>query len=282
MTTLQEDANVIRPLYDRPPVSETLLGVQFKPLRGFGALHYGLYWHNCLSELGWLPEQDAPLFPRYAESFENSQLRPNQSKPEEQIVGVRISLKNEAGDRLLQFQPDKLYYSWQRTDSVENQRPHYAELKKEFGTLFRTLTDFATENELGPIQPDLWEVKYLNMVPPGSLWSEPHDWHQVLPSLFQPTVSPVDGLRFATFEGEWYYEIQPQLGRVRIRVAKMLLNQKPPPMLYIRLLARGEIGEKGLPDWPAGFDAGHAACNKLFNAVTSPKSQNEWGIHHDS
>jgi uncharacterized protein (TIGR04255 family) len=265
-------------------VVETLLGVQFKPLTRFRSLHYGIFWRDYLDDLGWESTNvDEPLLERYAESFDNAQLKKNQRlDAEEEVVGVRVRFKNKDGSRSIQFQPDKLYFSWLRTEGEAGQRPHYSELKAEFAKLFRTLTDFANQYELGPIHPDLWEVKYLNQIPSGPLWGEPEEWHRVLPNLFQPAVSPVDGLRFATFQGEWYYEIKPKLGRISVRAAKMLVNQKPPPVLYLRFLARGEIGESGVADWSRGFDIGHGACNQLFNAVTSPEAQKEWDIKNGS
>ena len=282
MSQPSEEGSVRRPAFDRPPVTETLLGIQFKPFPHFGSLHYGLFWANYLLEMGWSPVGDEPLLGRYAESLENAQLRANQRRDEDDVVGVRVVMKNARGDRSLQFQPDKLYFSWVQPEGDSVQRPHYDELKSEFADLFHALTDFADQNDLGPVQPDLWEVKYLNQIPPGSLWSTPEEWHRVLPKLFLPSVSPADHLQFATFEGEWYYEIAPKKGRVRVRAAKMLVNQKPPPVLYLRMLARGEIGVSGVADWSDGFDIGHEACNQLFNAITSPEAKKEWGVNHDS
>jgi uncharacterized protein (TIGR04255 family) len=273
--------SVLRHAYSRPPVVETQLAVQFKPLTGFQSLHYGLLWSSCLSEMGWTPVADEPLLPRSAEKFDKPQLKPNQkTNGDDDVVGVRVKLSNEAGDRILQFQPDQLLLSWVRTDSATEARPPYAKLKAEYAEVFKAFSDFAEDQDLGEIRPDLWEVKYLNQIHAGALWNEPDEWWKVVPKLFTQASGEDGGLRFATFEGEWYYEIKPKRGRVRVRAAKMLVNQKPPPVLYLRFLARGEIGET-VPDWSTGLDIGHEACNHLFNTVTSPEAKNEWGISHD-
>lgn len=275
------DGPALRHAYSRPPVVETQLAVQFKPLTRFQSLHYGLLWSSYFSDMGWGPVADEPLLPRSAEKFDKPQLKPNQKAVgDDDVVGVRVKLSNESGDRILQFQPDQLLLSWVRADTATAPRPPYAQLKDEFAEVFKAFNAFVDDQEMGEVRPDLWEVKYINQVPPGTLWSEPDEWWKVAPKLFTRESGEDGGLRFATFEGEWYYEIKPKRGRVRVRAAKMLVNQNPPPVLYLRFLARGEIGET-VPDWSTGFDLGHEACNHLFNTVTSPEAKNEWGISHD-
>jgi len=279
MSQPSEAGSVSHQTYERPPVTEVLLGVQFKPMMDFKSLHYGLFWANHLSDLGWVPVADEGILPRVAEAFDKPLLKANQKKGEESAVGVRIRMKNGAEDRMLQFQPDKLLLSWVKNEAAGG-KPPYDQLKNEFSVLFQALTDFIDDHEMNALQPDLWEVKYLNQIPPGQLWNEPSDWPKILPSLFPPDLAMGDGLRFATFEGEWYYEIEPQKGRVKVRAAKMFVNQKPPAVLYLRVQARGDIGESGMPDWSSGFDLGHGACNRLFNKLTSPDAQKEWGVSH--
>src|ERR1017187_6649118 len=38
------------PDYDDPPVVETVLGVQFAPLQGWGVPHFGLFWNEIKNE----------------------------------------------------------------------------------------------------------------------------------------------------------------------------------------------------------------------------------------
>jgi len=38
------------PDYTLPPVIETVLGVQFRPLANFSVLHFGLYWEKVREE----------------------------------------------------------------------------------------------------------------------------------------------------------------------------------------------------------------------------------------
>ena len=59
-------AVIATPKFKRPPVAETLLGVQFAPLRSFSIPHFGLYWARIRSDY---PDQEMkpPLGPEVEE-----------------------------------------------------------------------------------------------------------------------------------------------------------------------------------------------------------------------
>ena len=56
--------------FESPPVVETVLGVEFAPIRGWAVPHFGLYWNEVRSEF---PRFDvhAPL-PSQIERFDDS------------------------------------------------------------------------------------------------------------------------------------------------------------------------------------------------------------------
>ncbi len=263
------------PEFSNAPTVETVLGVQFDPLRGFRTNHYGWFWREYLSARGFKTVSDESLLPTYVEEFGVPQLNLSKKGSVEDIVGVRMKTRTVDRGRTVQLQPDKLYLSWNRNDP---QAPRYASVKTEFTTLFDNLNEFATTAALGPVRPNLWEIHYVNQIPPGRLWNDPRDWHRVLPALF-PAIGPaVTGIRFTTYSGEWHFEIQPEKGRVHVRVAKMVMNQSATPTLYLSLLARGEIGPKGSADLRTGMETGHSACMRLFFELTSSEAHAEWGL----
>lgn len=263
------------PEFSNAPTVETVLGVQFDPLRGFRSNHYGWFWREYLSGKGFTTVSDENLLPTYVEEFGVPKLKLTKKRDSEDVIGVRMKTRTEDRGRTVQLQPDKLYLSWNR---LNPQAPRYSSVKTEFMTLFHNLNEFAANASLGPVLPNLWEVHYVNQIPPGRLWTEPRDWYRVFPTLF-PAIDPsVAGLRFATYSGEWHFEIQPEKGRVHVRVAKMVMNQSTTPTLYLSLLARGEIGPSGSPDLDTGLETGHTACIRLFFELTSSEAHNEWGL----
>jgi uncharacterized protein (TIGR04255 family) len=263
------------PEFTNPPTVETVLGVQFEPLRGFRSNHYGWFWRDHLKDKGFGSVSDETPLPTYVEEFGVPKLRLTKAADGGEVVGVRMKTRTADRGRTVQLQPDKLYLSWNR---LGPEAPRYENVRGEFEALFADLTVFAGGAGLGPVRPNLWEVHYVNQIPPGELWTDPRDWHRVLPRLFPTTDPSVPGARFATYSGEWHFEIEPQRGRVHVRVAKMVMNQSPAPTLYFSLLARGEVGGAGSLDVLAGLEAGHTACVRLFFDLTSPEAHAEWGL----
>lgn len=258
--------------YLNAPVVETVIGVQFAPLTAFRSQHYGILWQNYLKNLGWVPVADEALLPVYEERFEDVKLK--QSRNDDVALGIskiRMKLKHKDTTRTIQIQPDKLYYSWGRT-AADAQNYQIARL--EFDGLFEEFQSFAEDNFTGAAQPNLWEIRYINQVPAGELWSCPSDWHRVLPKLFPVVLPGADGIEFATYDGMWYFEIEPKRGRISVRVAKMIVNQTPEPVLFIMLTARGQTD--GSCDWKAGLDLGHESCIKLFDEIISEEARLSW------
>ena len=255
-----------------PPIVETVLGVQFAPLPGFKSHHYGWLWREYLSTVQWIPIGDEKLLPRYVEAFDDRQLKISTPSVQPQnAIGVRLKLRSEDRSRTIQIQPDKFYFSWVRD---ENCRPGYAEVKPEFERLFNQFEKFTVAAKLGPIKHDLWEVLYVNQIPRGPLWSEPSDWYRILPKFFPPSGPSCDGIRFATYQGDWHFEIEPQRGRIHVQVAKMMMNQKPEPVLFLKLTARGSIDDA--MNLKTCLDIGHDACVRLFCEITSEEAQQAW------
>jgi uncharacterized protein (TIGR04255 family) len=257
------------PTFGAPPVVETVIGVKFTPIEGFRSQHYGLFWHDYLKPLGWEPVADEKPLPEYTEAFDSVKLKLEAGKA---TSGIRMKLKSSDRVKTLQVQPDKLYFSWGR-DGQE--APDYSKARPEFDSLYETLTRFVQAANLGPLEPNLWETAYINRVPAGPLWTEPKDWHRVLPKLFPSEGPSCEGVRFTTYDGTWHFEIEPKRGRVHVRVAKMVVNHAPEPVLFIMLTARGATDEE--VGWSDGLELGHASCVRLFLELTSEEAKRQWG-----
>ena len=225
------------PKFSAAPVVETVIGVQFDRLKAFRSHHYGLFWKAHLEPLGWQPHADETPLPTYREKFGEAQLLRN-GPPMPPALNVRMKLKNSDDSQTLQIQHDKLYFGWKRGEET---MPSYRDIRPTFDVLYSSLEAFADEHRLGAPTPNLWEITYINRVLPGRLWTQPKDWHRVLPRLFPEPTADIEGLGLATYDGTWYYEIEPKRGRLTLRVAKMLVNRSPDPVLCIVLTARGEL-----------------------------------------
>ena len=272
----ESDRTRDRPVFLRPPIVETIIGVQFTPLRGFRSGHYGRLWHVVLDDAEWLSIDDEPILPSYTERFDDIRLKMTKSSGGPSGPGiVRMKVRDAGRTKSIQLQPDKLYFSWNREhpEAVD-----FAQAKSYFADIFDKLSKFAKAANLGPVEPNLWDVTYINQIPSGDLWKEPREWYKVLPRFFPVEDPGATGVRFASYDGTWHFEIEPQLGRLHLNIAKMVRTGGAAPVLYMKLAARGEIKDLGSDEWLAGIERGHLSCTSLFCAITSPAAQAEWGI----
>ncbi len=139
-----------RPLasYDRPPVVEVVLGVQFEPLRNFTSGHLGWFWKSKLGP-EWRKVADAKL-PDRIEPFGASarvwvpdtiriQIEPS-SAPD------RLQISNSDRDGTIQIQQTQFLYNWLRQ---KGEYPRFNTIRDNFEQPYRQFQEFAAEADLG-------------------------------------------------------------------------------------------------------------------------------------
>src|SRR5215207_4053341 len=101
------------PSFRRPPVVETVLGVQFDPLPAFTNAHLGAFWKTLGPN--WPTAQDAPAIPPEFEQFGDDRawrmvgsinLKLTSKPP------ARMQIVNAQGTRMVQLQNGRLLYNW--------------------------------------------------------------------------------------------------------------------------------------------------------------------------
>jgi uncharacterized protein (TIGR04255 family) len=259
-----------------PPIIELVLGVQFAPLTSFTNGHFGWFWKRYLED-EWVRGTDAIAI---ADQFETFDERRRWGMPDLRLLmsvsppPVRFQLSNASGDRMIQVQPTRFHYNWQKKGQAY---PSYRQVRAGFDDYFTRFRHFVAEAGLGKVVPNQWEVTYVDQIPRGPLWQSPRDWHDVLPGLFAPQ-SAVEGIHLETFGGEWHYEIAPQRGRLHLSIQYGKLDEEGEQVLRIQTTTRGPIGKEADSDLKAGLDLGHEMSLRAFFDLTSPAAQKCWGI----
>ncbi len=143
------------PEFDRPPVTEVALGVVFEPVE-IGVVGLGELYQRWRSEFPTVQEHTAlpPLF------------EPPQPGPGLVVeVGhppMRLWMLNEAEDRLVQVQRDRLVVNWRRIG--DGDYPRYHTLR---ALLDRQLADFRSflhDRAVSPPPPAAVEATYVNTI----------------------------------------------------------------------------------------------------------------------
>lgn len=266
------------PEYDRPPVVESILGVQFEPLGSLKSAHLGVYWKSLGPE--WSRVSDAPPLEPQFERFGASaawgrlafQLRLGQTPD------VRLQIRNDAS-RMIQVQNGRFHFNW--LGGAEY--PRYPRVREEFDAALDHFRRFLAEEGLGEFRANQWEITYVNHIPRGTVWSSPRDW-----GFFRPlanTTGAAEGVPLESFGGEWHYEIAPQIGRLHIQWQH---GQRSEPegedVVILTLTARGPARpteEAGL-SLSDGLDRGRDAIVRSFKALMSDEANRFWGLRHEN
>lgn len=257
------------PTYDAPPVVETVLAVQFARLDLSNALA-GWYWKQYLGKQ-W---PKSAVAPRLDDAFERFGDERTWGTPSLRFTpgleAPRLQVFREDNQRLVQIQDTKFIYNWKKLPGEPY--PTYKKLLPEFEQHLEHFEKFISDENLGEVNRNQWEVVYVNFIPKGDMWQTAADWESIFPAF----KNPVDHLELDSVSSTWQYVIGKNLGRLRIelRHAKTQDDDKPQEVIRLQLAARGPITEK--VTLRAGCDLGHETIVRAFTKMTSSEAHKGW------
>ncbi len=262
------------PSFKTPPVVETVLGVQFEPIRSLTNAHLGAFWQTL--GLDWPNVVDAPPLEQQFEQFGDErtwgplglQLKLT-SEP-----ASRLQIRNKSNDRMIQVQNGRFHLNW--LGQAGGEYPRYNNVRPEYDKLFSRFCAFVKNQSLGDLRLNQWEVTYVNHIPKGTLWNAPSDVPSVSLLFASPPPLPmVAGPE--SLSGAWHFEITPKKGRLHVEIRH---GRRTTPddkeILIITLTARGSLSPAD-PRYDVGLDAGHEAIVRSFKALTTEKAHQIWG-----
>ena len=157
------------PDYERPPVDEVVLGVQYLPIPGFSQAHAGLYWRTVQSAYPKI--EDHPRIDAAIERLSG----PAPAAPA--IPGLPLGLQIQFGGApnsirswlisddetwVLQIQNDCFLHNWRKK---EGEYPHFDRVQERFTKSLAGFADFLRAEGLPAPQIQQFEVSYINWVP---------------------------------------------------------------------------------------------------------------------
>jgi uncharacterized protein (TIGR04255 family) len=262
------------PAFTKPPLAETVFGVQFSEIPTLRNAHLGAFWKSLGGD--WPHVADAPPLPPQWERF-NTQGAWRFPFMELLQPSARLQLRNKAQDRMIQLQNGRFHYNWIRRESAEY--PRYAQLQIEFNEIFAQFRSFLENEGLPRLTFNQWEITYVNHLPAGPLWTRLADLRDVLSPL-AGSVEKIGALRLESLEGAWHFEIEPQKGRLHIdwrHMQNTIVGQTgESPILILNLTARGPLSEDNIGGLGAGMDLGHSEVVQAFAAITSKSAHKHW------
>jgi len=159
-----QSAGTKTPKFKKPPVVETVLGVQFSELAGFRTTHFGLFWDRIRSDFPKIDDQ--PRINRVVEVFPRKPLpRPARLSLSSAAGAQRVQYTDRKGSVMLQLQPDRFLYNWRR---AEDGIPYgsFEKNVQRFDVEYERFREFCSKQNLDEPRPDLCEVCYVNHLLP--------------------------------------------------------------------------------------------------------------------
>lgn len=272
-----EDAAL--PEFERPPLAEVVLALQFDPLVGMTSAHMGGVWARFRDKFP--RTEDHPLLPGAFERLGGPR-EPGAFAPSLELVTrpplPRCWFVSSGGEELLQLQEDRFAHNWRELDG-EAAYPRYSRLRQSFEGEVRCLEEYLLQERIGELRPNQCEVTYINHILAGEGWNEHRDAARVFPMLVPQALpsswSYPEEIRFNTsyrmIEGG-----EPR-GRLHVSITSGFLLPMRKPMFAMTLTARGAPLGNGIPGALAFLDLGHEWIVRGFDSLTGEAMHQAWG-----
>lgn len=256
------------PEYDTPPVVEVVFGVQFKDLKELKSPHMGAFWEKIgradfpeceeMSPLVHVVETyDQPVSKSSTVTIEKLDLPPL----------PRLFFITKEKNNLIQLQRDRFLQNWRKLQEG-TEYPRYKQLFPQFLKAWQLFNDFVEELNIGQLEPDQYELTYINHIRKGDGWTDLSDIERVFPE-FQCKVG--DRFLVEPEQVAWrrIYRLPKDMGRLRVSMQQATVVETKSPVLALNLTARG-FAKSGLSAW---FDMAHEWIVKGFTDLTGPDIQ---------
>jgi uncharacterized protein (TIGR04255 family) len=159
--------------YERPPLVEVSFGVRFAPLAGLRSAHYGQYWQR--------------LRPDFVNTFDKPPVgipsAPSAAFGQAEWFPLpRVWFEHRDQEQLIQLQPDGFFFNWRRL-KPQTEYPRFSKLEPMFQKQLSKFLAFLSEESLGLLIVQGYELTYVNHIYEGEGWSSVTDIGSVFPDL---------------------------------------------------------------------------------------------------
>lgn len=261
------------PEFEKPPISEVAISVEFSPLEKWTESYGGLYWGHIKAD--YPRTETKPPLPSQTESpditFVDQPIRLSFGEPFQQ----RFWFLNDVGDRLVQVQHNRFVSNWRKVKGDEVYPRYDAELRPRFRTEWQRFKDFVTSESLGVIDVTQCELTYVNDFTQGQEWER----FAESMALFAHWVNKgsVGFLpQLETFNMNGSFQISNGNGRLHFASRHLLRQIDRKQVVQLRLTARGkpDTGEdSSILEW---FDLAREWIVRGFADLTSDSAHALW------
>lgn len=263
------------PDYDRPPVVETVMSVQFARLRRLTSVELLEFWRTRLRE-SYPIAAERPPYQVPVELFEG----PDQLQIQMELAPldrIRYWFQSESNENLVQLQNDWLAFNWRKVSPDSGYR-HYPYGVERFTNLYEELDRFCVEANLGRVAPQQIEVSYINHIGAADGgWQDHADLGLIMkPVNVAGSKGHLPQAQVVNFAAQYVAESGgAPVGRLYVETQPRVVEGSPAFML--RLTYRGSPEGWNLPGVLAACDRGHHWIVGAFDELTTSEMHILWG-----
>jgi uncharacterized protein (TIGR04255 family) len=259
--------------YDKPPVIETVLSIQFTPIHEFTVLLFGIFWNKIRKEY---PHSE--FRPPLGQTKEEFGKFPKSSDLGFELVtepSIRCWFVHADRNQLIQIQKDRFIYNWKKA-SDEEEYPRYERIKERCLFEWNRFLEFLEEEKLGKPAANQCEVTYVNHIDYEKGWKTFGElsklispWSGSYSGTFLPMPETV-GLNVS-------YLLRENQGRLYISMQSVIRARDAKEVLQLSLTARGAPASSTTDDIFRWLDVGHEWVVEGFTDFTTPAFHQRWG-----
>ncbi|MCA3556109.1 TIGR04255 family protein [Aestuariivirga sp.] len=257
------------PVFEKPPLIEVALSVQFRQKPNFVGAHAGLFWERIKAP--YAVAQEHPRLGPIDEVFGTNQMSTIQFHAG--FSGNRHWFLTNDGSSLVQLQKDRLALNWRRL-TTNDVYPRFEALSQEFDRLFELLDGFFVELHMDQCEVNMCEVTYINQwfFESGEKFSDAvRDWLTLAPShsaSLEMETASIAARYLVSLDGG------TPIGRLYVNVSPISSNTGAQGVnLEITCRVRPTAAER---QHVHGLALAHEKAVTTFQEITSDEAQQKW------
>lgn len=258
------------PEFAKPPVIETVLGVEFAPIDELGILAIGAFWDEIRHEYP-LHQLMPPL-----QSIVDAEGATKPIQIQVQLLSApeaRIWMINKDGTRLVQLQRNRLLFNWRKV-AGNIEYPRYASIRNLFASLWADFVAFLEDRGIDAPTILACEISYVNHLEIGREFARFEDVTRVFPFW---------GLRAGSFlpapeVGGFHmsFPMPNEMGDLDVKLQPAIRNADLKNILQFELSAKGLVKKGKIKHAFRWLDVGHEWIVRGFTELTSPEMHAMW------
>jgi uncharacterized protein (TIGR04255 family) len=261
------------PDFERPPLDEVVLGVQFAPAPNFTSVHIRDVWDLYKDRFPRV--QDHMRLPPLFETFGGMPSQhigfPPVFMAGQQGAGGRVWFISENENELLQFQPDRFLTNWRRGPN-EQPYPRFEVISELYESNISKLSTLFMDLFSHELRINQAEVTYINIMPVSSFSEATKyfvNWKYSTPAVEGLNITAVEIIQDENLRpyARLIQEIQSAFSSDARRVYKMSLT------------FRGRPAGQSKDDAMKFLAKGREAIVLKFKELTTKRAHKRWGIN---